>query len=169
VRINLLFEASGCCTTGRGIIDKLPDELYSNGLDRSSAETYLKEKLPLVNTVRSPCCAMLMFVICPCLCCYLCARNKQELMQWDMRLREWQNEFNDSVLTKIGHFVKSQSKCTVTYGANGQKERHIERWIAIALTAEESELLRNDLHVIFIHYTINGINFQIHTIFSVDR
>jgi len=154
VRINLFFEATGFCMAGRGIIDTIPVELYTNGLDRSDAESYLQVKLPLVNTVRSPCCATtLAFALCPCFWCSFCRWVKGEILQWDSRLREWQNEFNDTVLVRKGYFVKTQSSSSVTYNNKGEKQRHIERWIAIALTPEESELLRSEPHLI--GYTVD--------------
>lgn len=75
-----------------------------------------------------------------------CKKQRQKVMTWDKALRDWQDNFNASELSHINHFVKTQSRCLATYTDKG-KQRHTERWIAIALTPEESIKLRGEPHI----------------------
>lgn len=65
---------------------------------------------------------------------------------WDDDMRFWQEQLNRVELEKINHYVKTQSRCDVSYDSNG-KHRYIERWIAFALNAEESAKLKAEPHL----------------------
>eukprot|EP00958_Prasinococcus_capsulatus_P009350 scaffold910_cov396-Prasinococcus_capsulatus_cf.AAC.71 len=77
--------------------------------------------------------------------------SKPEILRWDAALREWQNSFNKE-LHQYGIFVKTQrrmapqSHCQAYYDKDGKK-RHFERWLAIALTPEESNRLALEPHL----------------------
>ena len=68
-------------------------------------------------------------------------------MALDQDLRVWQANFT-SELQQAGlpMMVKTRSHCHVTYTDKG-RQRHIERWITISLTAEESQRLQHEPHL----------------------
>ena len=77
-----------------------------------------------------------------------CQQRRSAAERLDFALRDWQARFNTQVLAASGIFVKTQSICTVTYNDKGQKQRHIERWLAFALTETESIKLQGEPHVV---------------------
>ena len=64
----------------------------------------------------------------------MCTQRGEEVHQWDKELRAWQAAFNKEILGPKGLFMKTQSYCYVTHGQNGEKHRHINRWLSFALT-----------------------------------
>ncbi len=72
--------------------------------------------------------------------------------KWSAAFREWQDQFNRQILENCGIFVKTQSRCDAVYVSDQKggtrKERHIEQWLAFALTPEEVAKLKNEPHVV---------------------
>ncbi len=91
-------------------------------------------------------------LICFCLCtcplaiCYLCKKKKKNVMEWDAAMREWMEAFNKEVLAERGIFMKTQSNCRVSHDENG-KHRHVERWLAFALTEVDAAALGLEPHL----------------------
>eukprot|EP01041_Mallomonas_annulata_P005866 gene5866-11846_t len=143
LRINLLYNHVGCCFRSEaGIDDDIPNELLQNGLTQFDVQEWIYEKLKACSATRAPC-----FLTCICLPVRCCGGLRREILESDAMLRQWQKDFNSSVLMHKGMFVKTQSRCDVTYDKNG-KHRHIERWISFAMTPEEIEILKNEPHLI---------------------
>jgi len=105
--------------------------------------------------------SMLLFILTLGLCCKrMCNERKRHLSEWDTAMRKWQADFNEE-LNPLGMSVKTQSNCVVTRGGNGEKQRHIERWFAFALTPEEGEKLAQEPHLkgdIEDHTCCGGVN-----------
>lgn len=150
VRVNLLFDL-GCCDHGKGVTDILPGELFANGLREAVVADWLA-KLPAINSKRPTKCGGCMscfftFLVCPCFIGQWCRAQAKNVKAWDDDMRFWQEQFNKIELERINHYIKTQSRCDVTYDKDGKK-RHIERWIAIALNAEESAKLKAEPHMV---------------------
>ena len=64
-------------------------------------------------------------------------------VKWDKELREWQNEFNQQVLSSCGIFVKTQSRRQ--YGDDETSFQ--ERWISFALTPQAIQELTQEPHI----------------------
>ena len=77
--------------------------------------------------------------------CWVAREVKAGVLDRDKKLREWQEEFN-KVLARHNLFIKTRSKCVVTF-VNGQRQRHVTHWIALAITAEECIALKNEPHL----------------------
>ena len=150
IRINLCYSPQKCFTQSNGIDDKIPIELLNAGLTVEEADEWLVKRLTAVNKYRSSACRdclLIAFCCVPffCFAPYFCRRGSEEIYQWNEELQKWQDDFNKTVLADKGLFVKTQSHCTNIY--SGTTNRDIERWIAIALTREESDKLRGEPHL----------------------
>ncbi|CAD7947428.1 unnamed protein product [Amoebophrya sp. A120] len=92
----------------------------------------------------------LLLVLTCGLCCQSCKIKNKRVKAWDQDLRKWQLEFNKAI-SPFGLFVKTQTHCwvTISYDGDGrpQKNRHFRRWIALALTPEQSALLAGEPHI----------------------
>jgi len=149
VRVNLLFDL-GCWDSGAGVVDKLPAELFQRGLNEVTLRRYLDE-LPEINRLRPTQFRTCMScfsttVFCPCLLGRWCRKEAKAVEKWDDALRDWQKRLNDRELNKIGHYVKTQSNSFSTYDRNGVYKM-VSRWVAIALTPEESGKLKEEPHL----------------------
>ena len=51
------------------------------------------------------------------------------------------------VLEPKGAFCKTQSLCWVTHGPKGEKQRHFERWLAVAVSQEGIQQLKSEPHL----------------------
>lgn len=150
LRVNLMFYPTRCFKQSEGIVDDIPEELLKAGLTVEEIDEWLVRRLKLIGKKRNPCC----WDVCNCmgvavLFCFLpcsCKRWKVHIDHWNHDLKEWQDEFNDQVLSRKNMFVKTQSNCHVSYDKNG-KHRNIERWISIAVTADEVERLKLEPHL----------------------
>ena len=155
VRVNLLYEPIGCCSnSGSGLADEPPQELFINGFRRDTFDEWIG-RLESVRKLRNTCCCGLLGFSCllcvPCFFPCACSQAKNEHNKWDKAFREWQDEFNRQILQNCGLFVKTQSRCTDVYvsnAGNSRRERHIERWLAFALTPEDVITLKNEPHVV---------------------
>eukprot|EP00392_Amoebophrya_sp_AT5.2_P007083 g7097.t1 len=79
-----------------------------------------------------------------CCCGYGCKWDRKRVLAWDAALRQWQNEFSEK-LRPYGLFVKTKSFYFVIAGE--QRSLHFTRWLAIALSAEESRKLAQEPHL----------------------
>ena len=68
------------------------------------------------------------------------------ILCFDLVEMNYFQDFNDNLLVSKGCFVKTQSNSWSTYDNNG-RHRHFARWLAFALTEEESEKLKWEPHV----------------------
>ena len=158
--MNLLVSNRECCGSSKGLIDDLPPDLFVRGLEneRAAIEDYFRVKLPVVNAGNSSYCASLSCVIgllpviwIPGVLCAICSCAKAEHQAWDTKLRQWADALNRNILFRYGMLIKPQSRCDAVWvfdGNGGHKERYIERWMAIALTPEESAKLASEPHLI---------------------
>ena len=76
--------------------------------------------------------------------------KKQKIVQEqrDVLLRQWQTELNSKFEKRnIKLFVKTRSKCFVTYNDKGQRQRHVTFWLAFATTEAEMDVLKNEPHL----------------------
>jgi hypothetical protein len=150
IRVNLMFYPTRCFKQSEGIVDNIPEELLKAGLTLDEVDEWFVRKLKNVGRKRNPCCwdacscigAFAFFCFLPC----ACKRWRTYIENWNHDLIEWQVEFNEQVLSKKNMFVKTQSNCEVSYDKNG-KHRHIERWISIAVTADEVQRLKSEPHL----------------------
>jgi len=78
--------------------------------------------------------------------CWACSQFGKMTLARDKKLREWQVEFN-KVLSRHNMMIKTRSFCFVTYNDKGQRQRHVSRWLALAVTAEECIVLQNEPHL----------------------
>ncbi len=156
VRVNLLYATKGCCSnSGTGLLDEPPEELFVNGFRRDSFDEWIG-RLESIRHLMNPCCLDLCCVsllLClPCFCPCFCSQAKKDTAKWNAAFQDWQDQFNRQILENCGIFVKTQSRCDAVYvsDANGssRKERHIERWLAFALTPAEVAKLKNEPHVV---------------------
>ena len=98
------------------------------------------------------CCITGLIAFSPCLlipCYCVCKAIAKENREWDKAFRAWQDDFNNQILQNCGIFVKTQSRCDAVYiseQGRTRKERHIERWLAFALTPEEVAKLKAEPH-----------------------
>ena len=151
VRVNLQYDAKGCCSnSGSGLAEEPPEELFINVFRRDSFDEWIG-RLESVRSLTGACCPGLIclsFLMClPCFCPCVCSQIKKETQQWDKAMREWQDEFNRQILEKCGLFVKTQSRATVTEGNEGSSNKNIDRWLAFALTPEDVIALKSEPHV----------------------
>jgi len=154
VQVNLTFYIQGCFGPSPPFngydMKNIPYQLYNAGVSDSE---WLKRvgMLQQVNNMRLGCCnvscCLDIFLVIFCACKYACKRCAAHIRVWNDALLKWQNDFNNEVLLRQGCFIKTRSNCWVTYNEKGEKQRHIDRWIAIALTPEQSVILRNEPHL----------------------
>ena len=161
VRVNLLFEAQNCCGPSPGLVDDIPEELFVNGLehDKEALIVLLRNRLPDVNRGRTGACcditafiATLAFSFVPGVLCCFCSAAKAQFDAWDMRLRQWTDDANRKIFQKYGMLLKTQSRCDAVYRSQADgstaKDRHTERWLAVALTPDEAYKLSLEPHLV---------------------
>lgn len=157
-RLNLLYDPVGCTAHSRGLarqsLDTVPDALQEKGVLSSDWQEIMGERLfrDVQTLRRAPCSPMMMCLWPPVLlctvvtlggiCCLICPEEKKEQMKWDRALREWEDTANERFFKPKGMLLHAQSRCVVTRGSKGEKNRHIYRWFAIALDEEEAERLK---------------------------
>lgn len=150
VRINLIISVRGCCKNeGSGLNDDAPEALFESGLSPLEFSKWmlkLEQLSSLRNTICQDVCACFGYALLPCLWFSCCKRTAANVRKWNTALMDWQSEFSSTVLKPLGMYCKTQSRCDVTYDKNG-KHRYIERWVAFALTPEESERLKLEPHL----------------------
>lgn len=156
VRVNVDYSIQGCCGQSPPFIpydmENIPYQLYNAGVTDQEWTEFVK-RLVQVNSMRKGACRIqcllrcLSLIFLPCLIPSACQSCAREIAAWDKELRKWQDDFNNEVLIRQGCFVKTKSNCWVTYNQKGEKQRHIDRWIAFALTPAESELLKYEPHI----------------------
>uniref|UniRef100_A0A7S1VYT9 Uncharacterized protein n=1 Tax=Alexandrium catenella TaxID=2925 RepID=A0A7S1VYT9_ALECA len=159
LRYNLVYKVEACFGPGDGLqkdhMFNVPEAMAKMGVQNS---TWCKQTIALkdVNAIENSigCCPGLtcillwspILLLTGCCCCYLCKHQAAKLRQWDAAFREWQANFNQ-ILEPLGIFVKSQSMCYVTHGSKGEKQRHIHRWLAFALTPGQITKLKAEPHL----------------------
>ena len=132
-----------------------PSELEPLGVTEREWADAVERLRKDVNSLRpgfytAPCCLYTMlsiFTLC-LICPWMCAKQKKNIMAWDTAFRAWQAWFNETVLVPKGGFCKSQSLCYVTYGNNGEKQRHFVRWLAVAFQPEAANVLKSQPHLL---------------------
>lgn len=134
------------------MIYHIPAALAAKGITQSEWEEWTGSKMKTASSGRtSACCEVAVCLavssFAPCFIYCMCTQAKAEVEQWNQQLLQWQNDFNAEVLMPKGVFAKSQSKCTVTYGPKGEKQRHAERWFAFSLTPDETQKLQGEPHL----------------------
>lgn len=132
------------------LLDQVPEEIAKKGLQPHQWTEYTSQ-LRGINEIENKWgfCPSLLCVILSIptffCCCTLCKLYKEEILKWDQAFREWQAKFN-MILEPLGMFVKSQSSGSEVH-VNGQKVRHIHRWLAFALTPAQVEKLKSEPHL----------------------
>ncbi|CAD7947426.1 unnamed protein product [Amoebophrya sp. A120] len=83
-------------------------------------------------------------------CCLAWRIRANKVKQWDKDLRKWQFDFNQA-LAPFGLFAKTQTFAWMTLYTDGdgqlQRGRITRRWIALALTPEQSQRLAMEPHI----------------------
>ena len=77
---------------------------------------------------------------------WACKKNREGWLRRDKLLREFQQKANRT-LEPLGMYIKTRSHMIVTYDSEGRRQRHVSYWLAIALTTEEVEVLKNEPHL----------------------
>jgi hypothetical protein len=149
LRVNLRYRPTGWfSTSGTGLGDRAPEELFHTGLTHSQFSAFMDELSEVRAARRSivgDTCGCLLATMLPCFCGMWCRGRRSSVYEWDRRLREWQTAVNETLIP-LGMLVKTQSRCDIYYDRNG-KHRRIERWIAFAMTALESDKLAAEPHL----------------------
>eukprot|EP00392_Amoebophrya_sp_AT5.2_P014734 g14895.t1 len=81
-----------------------------------------------------------------CLCFTQCGKEKEKVAKWDQALRNWQQDFSRD-MSRYGFFVKTKSHATVYYREANRPEKVVHRWIVVALSPFESEMLARERHL----------------------
>lgn len=133
------FSATGCINGGRGFDDNVlanpPAALLERGIRASEWQDMMTKLAEVQAKQNSLLCIIVMLVVgcLPCLC--LSQRNYQR------DLRAWLQQLNDQLLAPRGLFAKFQTT-TVQYNCEHHIFSRDYSWLAVALTAEETERLR---------------------------
>ena len=73
-------------------------------------------------------------------------KQKESVLLRDKLLREFQKEANRT-LEPLGMFIKTRSYLLVTSNMDGNRNRHVTYWLAIAMNEEEVEVLKKEPHL----------------------
>jgi hypothetical protein len=153
-RVMLMLQVRGCCTNRRtGVMEHdLPPELLQR-VSLDELRPWLQE-LPRMNGLQPPdCCDCLSSTCCICLpClwlpCLYCAQYHSR--RWSRALSDWQQRLNIEQLRPRGLYINTRSHCRVTFEVSegsSSKRREIRRWLAVALTPREVEILQQEPHL----------------------
>ena len=140
--------------SARSIDENPPVVLFRPGQLSPKTFAHQMSLLGEVSQVRwdqsEECSRGLMCCILPCFMCSYNNSRRDMIIRWSDALKSWQQNWNQE-LQQYGMFVKTQSRCRLVRTGEGtnqsQQSRHIERWIAIATTPQESEQLRSEPHL----------------------
>lgn len=151
-RINLSYTAFGWTSNwGTGLSENPPPLLFDGRLD-PHAFHHRMQQLRAIGQERDTCCGCCcLFTFAsflPCICCWACAKRNRQLQAWNAALLQWQQSFNTDLLRQHGMFVKTQSRCKITYDGKGNRFRNIERWIAFAMTPAAAQALELEPHLL---------------------
>eukprot|EP00237_Pycnococcus_provasolii_P003753 CAMPEP_0119205572 /NCGR_PEP_ID=MMETSP1316-20130426/39952_1 /TAXON_ID=41880 /ORGANISM="Pycnococcus provasolii, Strain RCC2336" /LENGTH=262 /DNA_ID=CAMNT_0007201961 /DNA_START=483 /DNA_END=1271 /DNA_ORIENTATION=- len=155
VRLNILFKHVTCCGEGGGVAEsdaKRPPSSLAGRVDEAAWRDFMGRQLMDTVKLRTDGCGMCLLCFTGIvftlglglLCC--CEKWSKEVMEWDAALRDWQRRFNEQVLSPAGAMAKTQSNCVVT-GSGRDRQRYIQRWIAIATTPETIASLQQEAHL----------------------
>ena len=153
--VKLSYNLQGWCGSCQPFDDMKnpPEQLLSLGMTSEEWQTWTS-KLHQVNKMQGgvlcdmSCCLLAATFFC--FSCCFCKHFKNETMNIDTKLREWQQDFNNVNGPKYGVFVKSFSYCWVYYEyVDGRQERRrvYDRWFQFAYSPEDIEKLKNTPHL----------------------
>ena len=139
-RLIIPYTAAKCCSGSLGLegeSKKLPEELKALGVDEYQWDVYVKKLEEEVQPTAPSGCAQCSYWTCAItglFCCLWYTEGKHQGM-----IRKWLEEFNDNVLKNHNFYAKFQTNEIHT------KDYHETiSWLAIAMTAEEAMILREE-------------------------
>eukprot|EP00657_Telonema_sp_P-1_P008116 TRINITY_DN28715_c0_g1_i1.p1 TRINITY_DN28715_c0_g1~~TRINITY_DN28715_c0_g1_i1.p1 ORF type:complete len:211 (-),score=47.28 TRINITY_DN28715_c0_g1_i1:138-770(-) len=141
----LPFFPRRCCSVGPGMndddLDTPPASLEAAGLTRADWIRYM-DKLQEVQAKTSSLCCLATACIFSFGGSGCCCRVQAS---YQNALREWQDEFNNEVLSKINMFCKTQTHVYGYLASNGRGMHRNEirsSWLAVAVGAEAIQALQ---------------------------
>jgi hypothetical protein len=158
-RVNLEVRNCICCASGldRSGLDvsdteRVPPELLKSGMSITDWQYYVRGLADAQNWRNfdgvSICKIVFKSILFPFFLYSMCKNGKKDILARDAMLREWQIVVNKKFKElDSGFFIKTRSNCFITYNDKGQRQRHVEAWIAIATTEAEAEVLMNEPHL----------------------
>lgn len=158
VRVNLAVSGCVYCCCAKGLArsglddsdtERIPIELreVAPRLDLATWQDWVEELAKAQDAYSCTFLRVLNCIFFPCsiLPCF----TKGTILQRDKLLREWQATVNKA-LARLGDsnlYIKTQSLCVITHTHDGKRQRHVYRWISVALTADEVVKLSSEPHL----------------------
>lgn len=162
-----LFEVGGCCKPSRRIINQnneiirlnigfnlvgliqsqnqpfnsddmlnIPIELLNKGITLNEWKDYTNKLIIILSERRGS-----LWSYFSLLCCFQCSKHKNEVLNTNQKLIEWENDFNINCLQSKGIYCKIQSYSLQL------RERIYSHWIAFSFDKDDIEQLKNEPHL----------------------